>query len=988
MLAVGTKVAHYEIRSKIGEGGMGEVYLALDTELDRTVALKILPAKLAANQQRLQRFIQEAKSASALNHPHILTIHEIGSSRRENSSTTGDTRFIAMEYIDGETLRQRMRGGHLKLSEVLEIAIQAAGALSAAHAAGIIHRDIKPENIMIRRDGYIKVLDFGLAKLTQPEGSTTDTEAPTKALVDTGAGTVMGTANYMSPEQAKAKRIDLRTDLWSLGAVIYEMVAGHVPFEAETPSEVIALILNKEPSPLARYEREAPPELERIVEKALTKDREERYQSAKDLLVDLKRLKRQLELEAQIERTVPPELRTSGSVAAPSGLHAPATSVPDAAAGTASAEVIHQASSAEYIVSEIKRHKKVFVLTAAMVFALVLAAAIYFIYPRRTPALTDKDTILLVDFVNTTGDAVFDGTLKQALAVQLGQSPYLNIFGDDRVRETLRFMGRSPDERVTRDIGREICQRQGLKALLVGSISGLGSHYVLTLETINTQTGDAIAREQVEAESKEQVLRKLGEAATKLREKLGESLASIQKFDAPIEQATTSSLEALKAWSMGQEQLKLNKSLDSIPFFKRALELDPNFASAYSGLDVAYFNSGQLDLAAHAAEKAFALRDRVSEREKFEISANYYWDFTGELDKAIETYELWERTYPRDQQPANDVSVLYRHIGQYEKSIAECQEALRRDGKSATQYSNPARAFIALNRLEEAKAIIQQGMARKFDPLEYHDVLYTIAFLEDNDPAMQEQIEHAHGKPGENYMLAEQASTAAYFGKLRDARELYDRATQLSRDRGENAAQIMLDKLRVEINLGDCRRVKEEVSNALAVARVRTTLPIAAVVLAECGETAQAQSLIEELTKQFPKDTRVNAISLPMARAFIEINDNNPSQAIQLLQPAAEYELGTNAALLPAYARGIAYLRQQSGTQAAAEFQKIIEHRSIVANSPLYPLAHLGLARAAVLQGDTVKAHRAYQDFFALWKDADADIPIVIQAKKEYEQLK
>ncbi|MGH9881141.1 MAG: serine/threonine protein kinase, partial [Pyrinomonadaceae bacterium] len=514
------RLAHYSIVRKIGAGGMGEVYLAQDTKLDRKVALKILPSEVASNHERMRRFVQEAKAASALNHPNIITIYEIGE--------TNSRHFIATEFIDGETLRQRMKHGHLKIQELLEIAIQAAGALAAAHAAGIIHRDIKPENIMVRRDGYIKVLDFGLAKLTQSEGSTTDTEAPTKGLVDTGAGTVLGTAYYMSPEQAKGKRIDVRTDLWSLGAVIYEMVTSHVPFQAETPTEVIGLILNKEPSPLARYDREAPPELERIVTKALTKDLEERYQTAKDLLVDLKRLKRQLDLETEIERTVPPEFRTSGSAAAHTGAHALATSQ-ETAAGTTSSEAAHQLSSAEYIVSEIRRHKKGFAVTGAVVFALALATVGYFLFARRTTALTDKDTVLLADFINTTGDAVFDGTLKQGLAVQLEQSPFLNIFSDTRVRQTLRLMGRSPDERVTAQVGREICQRQGLKALIIGSIASLGSHYVLTLEAVNSQSGEVLAREQAEAESKEQVLKALGDAASKLRQLLGESLSSIQR---------------------------------------------------------------------------------------------------------------------------------------------------------------------------------------------------------------------------------------------------------------------------------------------------------------------------------------------------------------------------------------------------------------------------------------------------------------------------
>ena len=432
-----TTFAHYSIVSKIGAGGMGEVYLAHDARLDRKVALKLLPSGVASDPERMRRFVQEARAASALNHPNILTIFDVGE--------TDSRHFIATEFVDGDTLRHRIKRAQLTLSDILDISIQAAGALSAAHAAGIIHRDIKPENIMVRRDGYIKLLDFGLAKLTQPDRSVADTEAPTKALVDTEGGIVLGTASYMSPEQAKGQSVDARTDLWSLGAVIYEMVTAHAPFEGDTSSEVIALILHKEPLPLARYDREAQQELERIVSKALTKNLEERYQSAKDLLVDLRRFRRHLELEAEIERTGTPDFRTSGATAE----HAAAMSEQVTTAHTLTSQASHQVSSAEYIVSEIKRHKKGVALMGAVVFALVLATVGYFLFARRTSALTDKDTILLADIVNTTGDAVFDGTLKQGLTVQLGQSPFLNLFSDTRVRQTLRLMGHSPDDRVT-----------------------------------------------------------------------------------------------------------------------------------------------------------------------------------------------------------------------------------------------------------------------------------------------------------------------------------------------------------------------------------------------------------------------------------------------------------------------------------------------------------------------------------------------------------
>ncbi len=820
-----TMLAHYSIVRKIGAGGMGEVYLAQDKKLDRKVALKILPAEVASNQERMRRFVQEAKAASALNHPNIITIYEIGE--------TNSRHFIAIEFIDGETLRQRMKHGHLKIQELLEFAIQAAGALAAAHAAGIIHRDIKPENIMVRRDGYIKVLDFGLAKLTQPEGSTTDTEAPTKALVDTGAGTVLGTSYYMSPEQAKGKRIDVRTDLWGLGAVIYEMVAGHVPFEAETPSEVIGLILNKEPPPLARYDREAPPELERIVSKALTKDLEERYQTAKDLLVDLKRLKRQLDLESEIERTVPPEFRTSSSGAAHTGAHPPLTAE-KTAVGIASSDAAHEVSSAEYIVSEIRRHKKGFAVTGAVVFALALVTVGYFLFARRASALTDKDTILLADMVNTTGDSVFDGTLKQGLAVQLGQSPFLNLFSDTRARQTLRLMGRSPDERVTAEVGREICQRQGLKALITGSIASLGSHYVLTLEALNSQSGEVLAREQAEAESKEQVLKTLSQAAINLREKLGESLNSLQRFDAPLE-VTTSSLEALKAYSLASDQSSRGKWLEAMEHYKHALELDRNFASAYSGLAVCYANTGQPKLAAENAAKAYPLRDRVSEIEKLKISSFYYFYVTGELEKYIEVLELYKQTYPRDDRPYINLSVAYDRIGQWEKSAEEAGEAIRINPHTVAPHGNLARALMRLNRYDESLAVLNRAFQQlKLDSEHLHTWIYNIAFIRGDAATMKHEVESLGGKQNEYIALDWQTNSASFAGQWRLAQDFSRRSIDLAAHNNakEVAAQYAAEEALRAAAFGQCVETKSATAQALSFEHNQVSLTRSSLALA------------------------------------------------------------------------------------------------------------------------------------------------------------
>src|SRR5436309_823632 len=535
LLAPNTRLDHYEIRSLLGKGGMGEVYLAEDMRLHRKVALKILPAAVATDEDRMRRFEQEATAAAALNHPHIAHIYEIGES--------AGTHFIAIEHIDGDTLRDKIHRDKAPLEKLLKYLTQVAEGLAKAHAAGIVHRDLKPDNIMITRDDYAKILDFGLAKLVETErslglGSSPASEIGTRIMAQQSlAGMVMGTAGYMSPEQAqgKVKEIDQRSDIFSFGCILFEATTGHKPFEGEDILDSLHKIVHAPTPQIKEINAKAPNELQRIVRRCLAKDPEERYQTIKDVALELKEV-RQGMTGAAVDTSVP----SSGST--------------ETLGQQTTEQSATSTSSAEYLVSQIKSHKRsaAIALTALVVAAAVLAYFFYFKH-KRAPALSDQDTILIADFVNTTGDAVLDGTLKTALAVQLEQSPYLNLLSDERVREMLRYMERSPDERVTKEIAREICERQGLKAFLAGTVSNLGSHYVISLEAINAHTGDVIARQQEEAESKEQVLRTLGEAATKLREKLGESLSSIQKFDAPIEQATTTSLEALKAYSLASE---------------------------------------------------------------------------------------------------------------------------------------------------------------------------------------------------------------------------------------------------------------------------------------------------------------------------------------------------------------------------------------------------------------------------------------------------
>jgi serine/threonine protein kinase len=981
-------ISRYRILEKLGAGGMGEVYLAEDTKLGRKIALKLLAEELTQNRDRLSRFDQEAYAASALNHPNILTIYEMGDEAGRH--------YIATEFIDGVTLRKRLSGAPLELLEVLDIAIQVTGALEEAHAVGIVHRDIKPENIMIRRNGHVKVLDFGLAKLRERPGAgeEADTEAVTRALVQTDAGVVLGTSQYMSPEQARGKPIDARTDIWSLGVVLYEMVAGRAPFTGETKTDVIVAIAKIDPVPLARFAPNAPPEFEWIVMKALRKNVDERYQTVKELESDLKKLKQRIEFQSELERSMASE-RFTGALTAFADTDIPAvaqqlsahTSVSAPAKPTepVSSATQTRASSAEYIVGEIKRHKTTAMLVGLAV-VLVAGAIIFFLVKGKRSALTDKDTILVADFVNTTGDQVFDGTLKQALAVQLGQSPFLDIFSEDRVREALRFMERPPDERVTRDVAREICARQGIKAMLLGSISNLGTHYVISLEASNAQTGDIIAREQVEADGKEQILKALGQAASKLREKLGESLGSIQKFDAPIEQVTTSSLEALRQYSLGREKHSNTKYRDAIPFYKHAIELDEHFAIAYARLAACYNNTKQYELSREASAKAYEFRDRASEREKLYVSWSYYGGVTGQWEKTDEVLEVWKRTYPRDWEPLNLLANRYTLVGPFEKAVAEGSEAVRLNPKEARAYVNQAVAFMGLTRFEEAKVVLKQAQAQKLETTNMHARLYQIAFVQNDAAGMKEQIDWASGKADEAQTW--QAQSAEFLGQLATANQFNDRAVELSRrsDSKETTSQLLLQQAVRDATFGNCGPVGAIAKQALDLSREQAKLVAAASALATCGQAGPAQSLIDELSKRFPEDTLVNTISIPLMRAQIELGRGNAAQAIQLLEQARRYDVAGE--FWPQFIRGQAYLKLGKGAQATAEFQNIIDHRGWYPLSPLYPLAHVGLARAAVLAGDATKARKEYQDFFTLWKDADASIPILVAAHQEYEKLK
>ena len=950
---------------------MGEVYLARDTRLERNVAIKLLPAEFTTSTERVRRFEREAKAASALNHPNIITIYEIGE--------LDGSHYIATEYIEGTTVRQRIAHEKMGVRDCLDLAIQVASALSAAHQAGIIHRDIKPENVMLRPDGYAKVLDFGLVKLAEKQTMSGGSDLST--IKDTTEpGTVLGTVRYMSPEQARGKQIDARTDIFSLGVMLYEIITGYCPFDGDSIADIFAAILHKEPLPIAHYSPDVPLELQRVVSTALRKDSSERYQTMNELLDDLKTLRDELQVQSKLEASVgkkpvikETDRRTNTFTAAGT----------QRTIATASNQFSPRfTSSAEYIVFQIKSHLRGFIA----VTVLLVAAVGSFFYFNRKPVLTEQDTILVGDFVNTTGDPIFDGTLKQGLAVQLGQSPFLHLFPDIRVRQTLRLMGRSADERVTTEVGLEICERQGLKALIVGAIAPLGSHYVISLEAVNGRSGEVLAREQTEAEAKEKVLKALSQAASRLREKLGESLGSIQKFDAPLE-VTTSSLEALKAFSLGLEQTQAGKFLEAIPFYKRAIELDAQFAYAYGTLAVNYYNTRQPKLAAEYAEKAFTLRDRMSELEKLRITSFYYAFVTGEVDKGIETVELYKRTYPRDERGPLNLSDRYGMIGQLERAVTEARQALALNPNNAVAYWNLADSLTRLNRFSEAKETCELAVQQKLDTIAVHYFLYQIAFAEGDEAGMQQQLTWASGRLDAYMALDWQNAASAFAGQWRRAQDLSRRSIDLASrsDAKEVAARYSAEAALRGAVLDQCVLTRAAAAQSLGFERNQASLTRLTLALALCEEASQAQTLVDELLKRYPKDSLVNGLWLLIIRAALELQRHNPSEAIRLLEPARRYEPA--AEFWPQYVRGLAYLSLKSGDEAAAEFQKILDRRGEAALSVLYPLAHLGLARAHALAGDAEKSRTKYREFFVLWKDADADLPILIEAKKEYKSV-
>jgi tetratricopeptide (TPR) repeat protein len=949
-LSAGTRLGPYEIVSAVGAGGMGEVYRARDTRLEREVAIKVLSPGLTSSDPARERFQREAQTVAALHHPHICAIYDVGETAEQQA-------FIVMEFLQGETLEERLRRGPFDLTILLEAAIALADALAAAHAAGIVHRDLKPANVFLTAWGP-KLLDFGVAK-TAPRvaGANSVTQTGAARPMLTAEGATVGTLAYMSPEQLRGDEVDARTDVFSLGLVLFQMATGRPAFAGATAPVVAAAILHEQPPAPSTLRPELTVRFDEIILKALEKDRTLRYAQASDLRADLQRLKRDT-------------------------AEAPMT--------TAAAGITARMPASR---------GRPFVATAALLaIAAIGGGYLYSSYSRRPAPLTDKETVVLANFANTTGDPVFDETLRQGLAIQLQQSTFLSLTSDTRIQQLLRLMGQPPGAKLTPALARDICEREGGGAILEGSIASLGAQYVLGVRATGCRSGGVLGEEQEQVAKKEDVLTALSDIASRLRVRLGESLSSLDEHNRPLPDVSTGSLDALKAYAAGLQVRVTQGRLAAIAQFKRAVEIDDGFAMAHAQLGTSYSIGGELVLGVRHTTRAFELRDRATDDEKFFITATYHRQVTGDLDQALQAFDLWAQTYPRTFDSYNLASgFVTKGQGRYERCVELAAKAEALDPQSPFGYLNAAACYMYLDRLDEAAEALQRAADRKVPGTDPTPWRFHLAFLRGDDAAMEREFARAQGHDYEPETTNLKALALARSGQLQRAGSLVRRAVDLSEKarRPERAAMFQSAPAVWHALMGNAAEARQAAALALDMATGRDVTYAAGFALALCGDLSRSQALLKDLEARFPQDTTVQISYLPALRGLIALQQGKPADALQKLEPALSNEFalpGTAffasfGSLYPAYVRGLTYMAAKRPADAAGEFRKIISRRGLVMEDPIDAVARLQLARALAASGDTAGARAAYQDFLTLWKQADTEVPLLKQAQAEVAKL-